>query len=59
MGKYNPHCPDWGPDSTHHYTNEDTGLYRPFCSCGHIDAAVSVSAAGNNYVLAVGDNPPF
>lgn len=30
-------CPDYGPAQGHYYADEDTGEYRPFCSCGHTD----------------------
>lgn len=30
-------CPDYGPDSGHYYSDEDTGHYTGVCSCGHID----------------------
>lgn len=30
-------CPEWGPCDTHHFVDEDSGDYRPWCDCGQSD----------------------
>lgn len=56
--RYPTECPEWGPCDGHHYVNEDTGQYRPFCDCGQQDPAHQDRRTPVR-VPAGPDEPPF
>lgn len=56
---YYENCPDYGPDAGHYYGDEDTGEYRPFCSCGHADPFVPRDTRKPGRPLPGPNEPPF
>lgn len=54
-----PHdCPNFW-DGYHYYADEDTGDYRPFCSCGHPDPYAPREDDEPWPMLTGPINPPF
>lgn len=52
------YCPDYGPDTGHHYRDEDTGEYRCICACGQLDPYYPFDQPSP--LIPTGDDqPPF